>query len=503
MKLNFVSKIFSLFLTFRMEEINRIKENPIPFQENLLLDLVFKARNTEFGQKYNFFSIKNITDFQKNVPIHMYEDIFPYIEKMMNGKENILWPGLITNFSKSSGTTARSKFIPVSSDNLESAFKGGRDEVGLYLKNNPDSHLLEGKSIIIGGSGEIIKNDPEIFCGDMSAIHMHNLPILGAYLRTPSLETATLSDYEIKLEKMAEETMREDVRSLAGVPTWTLLLIKKVVEKSKAKSILDVWPNLEVFFHGAVAFEPYRKTFEEIIPKKDMHYMETYNASEGWFAVQDDPTLVGEMLLMPDYGIFYEFIPMNEFGKENPKTYTMKDVKVGENYALVISTNSGLWRYIIGDTISFTSTFPHRIKITGRTKHFINAFGEEVVVHNTDTAIKKACEETGSTIVDYTACPVFMSENKSGGHEWVVEFEKAPQSIEQFVDILDTTLRKINSDYDAKRHKDIALKKLILHSVPPQTFYIWMKSRGKLGGQNKVPRLSNSREYVEGILKIL
>lgn len=501
MKLNFVSKIFGLFMTFRMEEITRIKQNPIPAQEALLLNIIQKASQTEFGKKYNFESIKNITDFQKKVPIHSYEDLFPFIQRMMRGESDILWPGIINNFSKSSGTTARSKFIPVSNDALENAFKSGRDEVGLYLKNNPNSHLLDGKSIMIGGSGEIINEDPSIFCGDISAVYMHNLPVLGAYLRIPSLETATLSDYEVKLEKMAEETMTEDVRSLAGVPTWTILLIKKVVEKCNAKNILEVWPNLEVFFHGAVAFEPYRKVFKELIPKDDMNFMEAYNSSEGWFAIQDDPNLKGEMLLMPDYGVFYEFIPIHEFGKENAKTYTMADVSVGEDYALIISTNAGLWRYVIGDTISFTSTFPHRIKITGRTKHFINAFGEEVVVHNTDTAIKEACEETNATIMDYTVCPVFMSEEKSGGHEWVVEFEKKPESIEKFVDILDSTLRRVNSDYDAKRHKDIALKKLILHSVPPQTFYNWMKERGKLGGQNKVPRLSNSREYVEEILK--
>lgn len=484
-----------------MNEIERLKKDPVFPQESTLLEIVYLARDTEFGKKYDFKSIKNVADFQKKVPINNYEDLSIYIERMMKGCENILWPGLVSNFSKSSGTTARSKFLPVSSELLQSCFKAGKDELGLYLKNNPDTGILEGKSVFVGGSLKKIKEKPEIFCGDISAIMMNGLPSIGEYFRTPSLETATLSDYEIKLEKLAEETMKENVTSIAGVPTWTIALIKKVVAKAGVKNILEVWPNLEIFFHGAVSFEPYRELFKELIPSPKMHYMEAYNASEGFFAIQDDLSLTGEMLLMPDYGVFYEFIKMNEYGKENPKIYTMADVKIGENYALIISTNAGLFRYSIGDTVSFTSLFPHRIKITGRTKHFINAFGEEVLVHNTDMAIKEACEKTGSSIHEYTVCPIFLDAEKKGGHEWIIEFEKEPISIDNFINILDIKLREVNSDYDAKRFKDIILTKPILHSVPKDTFYKWMKEHNKLGGQNKVPRLSNSREYVEEILK--
>ena len=501
MNLNLTSRVFKWFLVFRLNEIERLKKDPIFSQESTLLELVHIACDTEFGKKYDFKSIKSVADFQKKVPIGIYEDFSPYIERMMAGGENILWPGLVVNFSKSSGTTARSKFLPVSGELLESCLNAGRDELGLYLKNNPNTEILEGKSIFVGGSLKKIKEKPEIFCGDISAIMMHGLPAIGEYFRTPSLETATLSDYEIKLEKLAEETMKENVTSIAGVPTWTIALIKKVVAKAEAKNILEVWPNLEIFFHGAVSFEPYSKLFSELIPSTKMHYMEAYNASEGFFAIQDDISLIGEMLLMPDYGVFYEFIKMSEYGKENPKVYTMADVNIGENYAMIISNNAGLFRYSIGDTVQFTSLFPHRIKITGRTKHFINAFGEEVVVHNTDMAIKEACSQTGASIFDYTVCPIFIDKDKKGGHEWVVEFGKEPESIDSFVDILDSKLREINSDYDAKRFKDIVLQKLVLHSVPQGTFYKWMKMNDRLGGQNKVPRLSNSREDVEEILK--
>lgn len=484
-------------------EITSLKNKPYPVQESFLFSILEQARDTEYGKKYNFKDIKSLNDFQKNVPINSYEEFHTYIKRMLEGEENVLWPGLIENFSKSSGTTARSKFLPVSEELLESCFKAGQDQLMLYLKNNPESSVLEGKSIFVGGSLKQIKDEPSIFCGDVSAILMHNLPAFAKYFRTPSLETATLDDYEVKLEKLAEETASEDVRSLAGTPTWTIALIKKVVEKKNAKNILEVWPNLEVFFHGAVSFLPYREIFKELIPTDKMHYMEAYNASEGYFALQDDLSKNGEMWLAPDYGVFYEFIPLHEYGSENPKVCTMEDVKVGESYVLLITTNAGLYRYLIGDTVTFTSLAPHRIKITGRTKHFINAFGEEVVVHNTDKAIEETCLKTGARISEYTACPVFMNDENSGGYEWIIEFEKEPSDIEEFRDMLDSTLREINSDYDAKRHKDIILKKLKLNIAPEGTFYNWLKSKGRLGGQNKVPRLSGSREYVEEILKFM
>ncbi len=499
--MNFIHSILKLPVKYRLNKLEKLSKNPKETQEKVLFNLLNRAQNTEWGKKYKYNSIKKIEDFQKTVPINSYEDLYPYISRMIAGEKNILWPGTVTWFSKSSGTTnARSKFIPVSKESLRSChFKAGHDELCLYIKNNPKTKILKGKSICVGGSFTKINQNPDIFCGDVSAVMMKNMPLLGRYIRRPSLETALLEDYEKKIEKIAEEAIPENVTSIAGVPTWTSLLIRKVLEKTGAKNIFEVWPNLEVFFHGAVAFSPYKKTFHELFPSPNMHYMEAYNASEGFFGIQDDPSREGEMMLLPDNGVFYEFIPINEFGNKNPKIYIMHDVEINKNYALVISTNSGLWRYVIGDTVAFTSLFPHRIKITGRTKHFINVFGEEVMVHNTDTAIKEACDKTKSSIVDYTVGPVFMDNSNRGGHEWIIEFEQVPASIKEFSEILDNSLRKINSDYDAKRYKDIALAPPVINSVPKGTFYEWMKKRGKLGGQNKVPRLSNTREYIEEI----
>ncbi len=500
-----ISPVFKLLFKYRLNEIESFKKNPIEVQEKIFKELIYKAKNTEWGKKYDYSSISSILEFQKSVPISFYEDFYPFITRMMEGEKNILWPGEITWFAKSSGTTnARSKFIPVSPESLEDChFKAGKDELILYIKNNPETKIFDGKSLFVGGSFNQIKNNPDIFCGDVSAIMMQNLPLWGEYLRTPSLETALLSDYEEKIEKLAEEASNENVVSIAGVPTWMSLLIKKVIEKRGAKNIFEVWPNLEVFFHGAVSFGPYQKLFEELLPSPKMHYMEAYNASEGFFAVQDDLSKKGEMFLLPDCGIFYEFILMSEFGLKNQKTLTLKEVELNKNYVLVISTNAGLWRYVIGDTVSFTSLLPHRIKITGRTKHFINVFGEEVIVNNTDCAIALACEATKALISDYSVAPVFMENGKSGAHEWVIEFEKSPESVEKFKEILDKSLRELNSDYDAKRFKNIALGLPIINIVPPGTFYNWMKKRNKLGGQNKVPRLSNLRIYVEEILNMV
>ena len=504
MPFNLNTKLFLIYSKFRISEIFELKENPYKYQERFLFDILEKAKNTEYGKKYNFSKVKTLEDFQKKVPIVIYEDLFPYIEKMLKGERDILWPGLIENFSKSSGTTDRSKFLPVSDDLLKSCFKAGQDQLMLYVNNNTNSQVLEGKSVFVGGSLEKKNSNPDIVIGDISAILMNNLPVFGKFFRTPSVEIATLSDYEIKLEKMAQETMNEDVRSLAGTPTWTIALIKKVVEKRGASDILEVWPNLEVFFHGAVSFAPYRKVFEGLIKSSKMHYIEAYNASEGFFALQDGIGLYeGEMWLSPDYGVFYEFIELKDLHTENPKIYTLNNVELNIDYVLIITTNAGLWRYTIGDTVKFTSLTPHRIIITGRTKHFINVFGEEVVVHNTDLAIKKTCHETYSKILDYTVAPFFMDEEKGGGHEWIIEFEEEPKDKENFIELLDKNLREINSDYDAKRHKNIILKKPIIHFAPRNTFYNWLKSKGKLGGQNKVPRLSNKRDFVEDILKML
>jgi len=503
--MNLIHTTLKWLFKYRLNEIENFKKNPVEAQEEVLQKIISTAENTEWGKKYKYNSISNISQFQKNVPISSYEEIFPFISRMMEGEANILWPGVISWFAKSSGTTnARSKFIPVSKESLEDChFKAGKDELILYIKNNPKTKIFDGKSLFVGGSFNQIKNNPDIFCGDVSAVMMKNLPLWGEYLRTPSLKTALLADYEEKIERLAEESSKENVVSIAGVPTWMILLIKKVVEKKDAKNIFEVWPNLEVFFHGAVSFVPYEKVFKELLPSTKMRYMEAYNASEGFFAVQDDLSRKGEMLLLPDCGIFYEFISMSEFNSKNPKVLTMGQVEIGKNYAIIISSNAGLWRYLIGDTISFTTLFPHRIKITGRTKHFINAFGEEVIVNNTDTAITEACVLTNSLISEYTVAPIFMKNGKSGAHEWIIEFEKKPRSVKKFINILDASLRKINSDYDAKRFKDIALGLPIVNVVPKGTFYKWMKLRQKLGGQNKVPRLSNTREYVDEILKLI
>jgi hypothetical protein len=424
----------------------------------------------------------------------------------MRGEQNILWPSEIKWFSKSSGTTnQRSKFIPVSQESLEEChFKGGKDLLSLYVNNYPDSKLFDGKGLAVGGSHQINEYDSteSSFYGDVSAVIMQNLPPWAEFIRTPSLETALLSNWEEKIEKMAHETAAVNVTNIAGVPTWTVLLIQRIVEIQKKNNILEVWPNLEAFFHGAVAFKPYRKLFESLIPKTEMHYWETYNASEGFFGIQDKPNSE-ELLLMLDYGIFYEFVPVEEIDNENPKAIGLDEVELGKNYVMIISTNAGLWRYNIGDTIKFTSLYPYRIKISGRTKHFINAFGEEIIIENAEAAITKACQQTESIIDNFTAAPVFLEKGKRGGHEWIIEFKVRPKDLDVFSRILDENLRQINSDYDAKRKHDLALVGPKIHSVEEGTFYIWMKKRGKLGGQNKVPRLFNTREYVDDILKMI
>ncbi|MBA4055900.1 MAG: hypothetical protein C0490_14395, partial [Marivirga sp.] len=418
----------------------------------------------------------------------------------------ILWPSEIKWFSKSSGTTnARSKFIPVSQEALEDChFKGGKDLLSIYVNNCPDTKLFNGKGLAVGGSHQINELDPTAssYYGDVSAVIMQNLPPWAQFIRTPSLETALMGNWEEKIEKLARETANEDVTNIAGVPTWTILLIQKIVELQKKNNILEVWPNLEVFFHGAVAFAPYRSLFQSLIPSEKMQYWETYNASEGFFGIQDQKNSE-ELLLMLDYGIFYEFIPTEEIEAENPRAIRLSDVELDKNYAMVISTNSGLWRYNIGDTIKFTSKYPYRIKISGRTKHFINAFGEEVIVENAEAAVTKACEHTGAVIDNFTAAPIYLEEGKKAGHEWIIEFKVQPSSLPEFSRVLDETLRAINSDYDAKRAHNLALIAPKVHSVNEGTFYNWMKRRGKLGGQNKVPRLANSREYVDDILKML
>ncbi len=488
----------------RVMQIELIRKFPGQVQKECFTQLIDRAVNTKWGKEHKFSSITNYVDFQQVSNIQTYEDIKPYVDRIREGETNLLWPGEIRWFAKSSGTTNdKSKFIPVSKESLEKChFRGGRDVLALYTYNYPDSKIFRGKGLTLGGSHRIDNYNNQSYYGDLSAILIENLPFWTEFIRTPSQEVALIDKWEVKLEKIAHETMNENVTSIAGVPSWNLVMIKHLLEKTGKSNLLEIWPNLELFIHGGVSFIPYKNQFEALIPSENMHYLEAYNASEGFFAIQDDPSR-DDMLLMLDYGIFYEFIPLEEIESKNPSVLTIEQVKTGINYAIIISTNSGLWRYMIGDTVIFTSLNPHKIKITGRTKHFINVFGEEVIVDNAEKALKSACEKTNSQVMDYTVGPVFMSNNKKGGHEWVIEFVKAPASIEEFCYYLDNALMNINSDYEAKRYKNITLDKPKINIVPCGTFYKWMEKRGKLGGQNKVPRLFNTRKYVDELLKLI
>jgi len=485
----------------RLYQIDLFKKFPFDAQQEVLFKLINQAKNTEFGKKYHFGTIRSIEQFQQRVPVQTYETLKPYIERLMKGEQNILWPSEIKWFAKSSGTTSdKSKFIPVSREALEDChFRGGKDTLAIYTANYPETELFSGKGLTLGGSHQINKISNESYYGDLSAILIENLPFWAHFIKTPSQEIALMSEWEEKLEKISSATINENVTSIAGVPSWTLVLIKHILESTGKKNLLDIWPNLELFIHGGVSFQPYREQFKKLILKEKMNYMETYNASEGFFAIQDYPTR-DDMLLMLDYGVFFEFIPFDEVGKENPKALHIDNVELNTNYAIVISTNAGLWRYMLGDTVIFTSKYPHKIKISGRTKHFINAFGEEVIIDNAEKALKVACEKTKAMVKDYTAAPVFMGTDNNGGHQWLIEFEEEPADIEEFANILDSTLQQVNSDYEAKRYKNISLNRLVLTKAKKNLFYQWLKEKGKIGGQNKVPRLANSRQYIDELL---
>ncbi len=503
-------EIFNSIVTWvmkkRIHQIELFIKYPHEVQAEVFTKLINQGKKTVFGKAHDFANIENLRQFQEKVPVSDYEELFPYIERMMKGEQNVLWPTDIKWFAKSSGTTnSRSKFIPVSQEALDEChIKGGKDLISIYVNNHPDTRLFTGKGLAIGGSHEINKFDDRSnsYYGDVSAVIMKNLPLWAEFARTPTLDIALMHDWEEKLAKMAEATSRENVTSISGVPTWTYVLLQRILALKGRENIMEVWPNLEVFVHGAVSFTPYRMLFKSLIPSSEMRYMETYNASEGFFGIQDQAGSE-ELLLMLDYGVFYEFIPFDEIGEAYPKTLALSEVEVGKNYAMVISTNAGLWRYKIGDTIKFTSVQPFRIKISGRTKHFINAFGEELIIENAEKAISNACEKTGAIIDNYTAGPKYIEQGKQGRHEWIIEFNKDPDDILQFNAVLDDTLRQENSDYDAKRFKNLALLSPIVHQVKKGTFYRWMKKRGKLGGQNKVPRLANTREYLDDILSLV
>ncbi len=488
----------------RIYNIDLFKKYPYNVQKEVFTKLITFARETEWGERFGYHEKMSIEEFQKNVPLQTYEEVKPYIERLRKGEQNLLWPSEIRWFAKSSGTTNdKSKFIPVSNEALENChFRGAKDVLAVYANLYPESNVLKGKALTLGGSHQINNFSNQSFYGDLSAILIENLPFWSTFISTPSPKIALLPKWEEKLEKIAEHTINENVTNISGVPSWVLVLIKYIVEYSGKKNILEVWPNLELFIHGGVSFTPYREQFKQFIPRTDMHFLETYNASEGFFGIQDDPAS-SDMLLMLDYEIFYEFIPLENMEDPNPPVLTIKDVEVNKNYAIVISTNSGLWRYIIGDTIYFTSLFPHKFKISGRTKHFINAFGEEIIIDNAENALLKACSATGSIINEYTAAPIYMDKRAKGSHEWLIEFEKEPSDLDTFTRELDTALQSINSDYEAKRYNNFTLELPTIRIMPKGTFYTWFKEKGKLGGQNKMPRLSNDRRYIEEIEKIL
>ena len=486
----------------RLWRIEKWINHPVAAQREVLQDLVTAAQYTVFGKKYGFSKLFSVREFKKRVPIHEYDDLKPYIERMMNGEPNVLWNSPVTWFAKSSGTTSdKSKFIPISEESLQgNHFQASKDVLTNYYKNFPSSDLLTGKGLVVGGSHQIHQVQEDIQYGDLSAVLMQNTPFWGQWLRTPELSIALLDDWESKIEKLAQATANENVTSVAGVPTWTLLLMKRILEIKQCSTMADVWPNLELYIHGGVSFVPYREQFEKIIGKS-INYLEIYNASEGFFAAQEKPNDSG-MTLFTEHGVFFEFMPVEEYGKPHPHTVGLNAVELNQQYALVISTTGGLWRYLVGDTVKFTSLRPYKIIISGRLRHYINAFGEEVMVDNTDQAIAVACQQTGAIVNDYTAAPLYFSATQNGAHEWLIEFDSLPADINRFTAVLDQTLQSLNSDYEAKRYKDIALRLPVVQALPKGVFTEWLRSKGKLGGQHKVPRLSNERRLLEEIKQI-
>jgi len=502
MAIPLVNSVASWVLKKRFHQIDLFLKYPHEVQNELLMNLLIISKDTEIGTTYDFKSIRNYREFSQRVPVSTYEDYQNLIERSRKGEHNIFWPKPIKWFAKSSGTTsAKSKFIPVSTDSLEDChYAASKDLLCMYLNNNEDSTLFNGKNLRLGGSKKLYEENGTIF-GDLSAILIHNMPFWAEFSSTPSNKVSLMSDWEYKMQAIVNETINENVTSLAGVPSWMLVLLNNVLETSGSKTILDVWPNLEVYFHGGVSFLPYVDQFKAIIPSKSVKYYEIYNASEGFFAIQDR-NHSDELLLMLDYGIFYEFIPMNTYGTATEKVIPLSEVEKGKNYAIIVTTNAGLWRYKIGDTVKFTSTFPYRIKITGRTKHFINVFGEELIIENTDKAIKIVTKKTKTEIIDYTVAPIFMKGKSKGAHQWIIEFKTPPKDLHYFIELLDNSLKALNSDYEAKRYNNITLNMPKVDVAQEGLFHKWMKKNNKLGGQHKVPRLSNSRQFLEELLEM-
>ncbi len=494
-----LSPAISRLARFRHWRIEQWISNPVAAQREVLQDLVTHAQYTEIGRRYGLTKLFSVREFKKSMPIHEYDDIKPYVEKLMQGEQQQLWNTPVSWFAKSSGTTSdKSKFIPITEESLHDChYQGSKDVLTMYYNYNPESDLLTGKGLVVGGSHQVNAINDDIQYGDLSAVLLQNAPVWANWIRTPELSIALLDEWENKIEQLAQSTIEENVTSISGVPTWTMILIKRILQITGKQTLKEVWPNLELYIHGGVSFVPYKEQFKKLMGN-GVDYLEMYNASEGFFAAQDKPGDEG-MLLFLSHGIFYEFMPVEEYGKENPETIGLEKVEIGKQYAPVITTNGGLWRYLVGDTIAFTNTYPFRIKVSGRLKHFMNAFGEEVMVDNTDKAIAIACEKMNLVVNDYTAAPVYFSDAENGCHEWLIEFENNPANIDEFAYELDCALKTINSDYEAKRHKDIALKLPLVKTLPKNTFHKWLHSKGKLGGQHKVPRLSNERKFVEEI----
>ncbi|WP_047548097.1 GH3 auxin-responsive promoter family protein [Psychroserpens sp. Hel_I_66] len=500
MPIPLVNSIASWFLKKRFHQIELFLKYPNEVQNELLFQLLSTARDTEIGRTYDFSTISSYKTFAERIPISTYEDCKDMIERSRRGEYNIFWPNPIRWFAKSSGTTnAKSKFIPVSTESLEDChYAASKDLLCMYLNNNEESQLFTGKSLRLGGSKELYKENGTFF-GDLSAILIDNMPFWAEFSSTPSNKVSLMDDWEHKMQAIVNETRNENVTSLAGVPSWMLVLLNNVLETTGKNNLFDIWPNLEVYFHGGVSFVPYVDQYKVILPKSNFKYYEIYNASEGFFAIQDQNNS-SELLLMLDYGIFYEFIPMDAYGTSNQKVIPLSEVEVNVNYAVIITTNAGLWRYKIGDTIRFTSTNPYRIKVSGRTKHHINAFGEELIIENAEDALREVCNCTQSEIVDYTAAPIFMKGKDKGSHEWLIEFKTPPLDLKNFNLLLDTKLKSLNSDYEAKRLNNMTLNMPTVHIARERLFYDWLKQRDKLGGQHKIPRLSNSREYLDELL---
>lgn len=496
-----VNKVMELLMSKRMRQIENFMLNPAETQENVLFENLSSARNTEYGKLYGFDEINDYESFRNHVPIVTYEEFEPFIDKARKGIPDVTWHGKIKWFAKSSGTTnAKSKFIPISDESLENChYAAGKMMFAIYLNNHPDTEIFKNKNLRLGGSSEIYEKYETLF-GDLSAILIDNLPFYAELRNTPNKQISLMSEWESKMKAIADAVVNEDIGCLTGVPSWMLVLLNYVREKTGRQYLDEIWPSLEVFFHGGISFKPYQENYSRLTQKR-LNFYEIYNASEGFFGIQDQKD-AKDLLLLLDNGIFYEFIPMDEFGSSAQKAIPLQQVETGKNYAMVISTNGGLWRYLIGDTVKFTSKNPYRIIVSGRTKHYINAFGEELIIENAEEGLKRACNATGAIIKEFTAAPVFMEGNEKGAHEWLIEFEKIPDHLSQFSEILDKSLQELNSDYEAKRYKNITLNPLKLSIARENLFFDWMKERGKLGGQNKVPRLANNREYIDALLKL-